>query len=897
MLGILLILVVPAVPNGATVGHNLAKSSLSSGVTRLSGPFAPLQSESFFAGVGVFTSDPNVANNSGVNTTITLPSSFAAPAKGCISYSIAEICVFLGVEEPINATLTASVGAVLLVLNGVPMAFPEAMLPNETTVVSIVSVSNALPLGQTYNFSITHSSGTWWDFECSGNLIKGSSAWENGTYNLGQSIASGFGSGTFGGSSVKQGPMQFIDELGNSSFTLPQVSVPWAIGIEKPGQRSPSYRPRSGNAMLWNASYPIGIAGQIQNPILSVDAVYEAGSLPFPGTAAYLWGAGSGPMITSFTASPNPTDVGVPATLMVSALGGTGPLSYIYTGLPTGCATTNSSSFSCKPRVAGTFVIRVSVSDSLGNSTNATLSLKVNVDTTITSFTASRNPVNPGQATYLNVTASGGSTPYTYNYDGLPVGCGTSNTSSLLCVPVTCGAFNVRVYVNDTAAYSTFDTLTLLVCKIVVSSFTASPNPTDVGVATTLTVIASGGTAPYTYTYAGLPGCVSLNTSSLACDPSASGTFMVRVLVNGSSPFLSSTSATLNLTVNPTLSISSFTANPSTIDVGTSTSLAVSASFGATPYAYSYTGLPPSCSTADAPTLSCTPTAHGAYTVRVFVNDSAGQSATATTSLVANAVPSLTLVSITPPSDSLLAGGLANFTATPSCNVGPCPAGTDYTWALTNEDMGTLNASTGISVRFAAGGSPGTVGLFVNATLNGVTQQNSAVITISSNSKWTLTSVTISPVLVGIPFGSTVIFQASAVCSPNPCGSQVVYVWTLNNTLGNLSTVTVNSTAFVAGHKAGAIRLTVTASLDGVVKTANDSFVVEPPHPAPCGCPAIIPFWESPGFVLICIAVFLVTVVAIAIMLRRRGGHATSRLESPLKESPPSPGVSQPPGT
>jgi hypothetical protein len=48
---------------------------------------------------------------------------------------------------------------------------------------------------------------------------------------------------------------------------------------------------------------------------------------------------------------------------------------------------------------------------------------------------------------------------------------------------------------------------------------------------------------------------------------------------------------------------------------------------------YTYLGLPPGCSTQDQPLLSCTPETTGSFAVRVFVNDSTGDSATAVTAL------------------------------------------------------------------------------------------------------------------------------------------------------------------------------------------------------------------------------------------------------------------------
>ena len=287
VLCILLIIVVPATPYGGTVVRNTGKSSPSS-LDRTIVPFANPPPISFSVGVGVFTSDPNAANNHGVNTSITLPPSFAQPANGCIQYSGFSECVFAGVSESINATMTASVGVLIAAIGGNAFAIAVAFLPNGTVITTFPG--DQLTFGQTYNFSLTHSTGKWWNFEYNGLLVRGTTAWENGTFNLNQSVAAGFGTSNLGGLPVSGGPMQVMAELGNSSFTFPQMSVPWAIGIQRPGENWPSYRPIDGNARLWNASYPLGIEGQDQNSSLVKDAVVEAGSTPFPGVAAPLWG-------------------------------------------------------------------------------------------------------------------------------------------------------------------------------------------------------------------------------------------------------------------------------------------------------------------------------------------------------------------------------------------------------------------------------------------------------------------------------------------------------------------------------------------------------------------------------------------------------------------------------
>ena len=88
------------------------------------------------------------------------------------------------------------------------------------------------------------------------------------------------------------------------------------------------------------------------------------------------------------------------------------------------------------------------------------------------------------------------------------------------------------------------------------------------------------------------------------------------------------------LTLAPTLlTMLSFTATPKTVSVGQTTSLNVSVNGGTPPYTYTYVGLPIGCASSDSAILECAPTTAGNYNVRVYVNDSARHSITATTSL------------------------------------------------------------------------------------------------------------------------------------------------------------------------------------------------------------------------------------------------------------------------
>ena len=92
---------------------------------------------------------------------------------------------------------------------------------------------------------------------------------------------------------------------------------------------------------------------------------------------------------------------------------------------------------------------------------------------------------------------------------------------------------------------------------------------------------------------------------------------------------------TLSCGPSPGIAICSFVATPRIIQLGQTTHLVVSASdWGQLVFlSYTYAGLPVGCSSTNAMSLNCTPTSSGFYNVRVFVNDTAGHTASAIAAL------------------------------------------------------------------------------------------------------------------------------------------------------------------------------------------------------------------------------------------------------------------------
>ena len=342
-------------------------------------------------------------------------------------------------------------------------------------------------------------------------------------------------------------------------------------------------------------------------------------------------------LITSFTATPPSIVLGSATQFQVVVSGGATPLQYVYTGLPTGCLSTNSTSLPCTPSVTGNFSVKVTVTDAQGRSTNNSTVLAVLPSSpappAITSFTISPPTLAVNGTAYLNVTVSGGSSPLQYSYGGLPAGCSSISQASITCRPTSAGTYSVKVTVTDSLLRSTNATASLTVTAPAgypsITSFVATPPNPTLGSPINLLVKVTGGAPPYTYLYSGLPpGCVTKDTASLNCTPSVSGSYSLSVLVTDTHSH--SVSATVPLTVGTASSspflLKSFVASQDPVNVGVRIDLNATVTGGSAPYSYSYTGLPSGCVSSSTPSLPCTPTINGTFAISVTVHDSASHS-------------------------------------------------------------------------------------------------------------------------------------------------------------------------------------------------------------------------------------------------------------------------------
>ena len=372
--------------------------------------------------------------------------------------------------------------------------------------------------------------------------------------------------------------------------------------------------------------------------------------------------------IDSFVAEPATVDVGITTQFIVTATGGSGTLGYSYTGLPQGCLTDSISILPCTPTAAGSYSIRVFVNDTGGNSVNATTTLLVNADPTV-SLTATPNPTDANALVKFSVAASGGTEPIQYT---TLLGNGTDVSGpTVFHMFNSPGNYTVRAYANDTFGLSATTTILITVYPQLAATLTASNTTPLLGQTVAFVANATGGLGPYNYSYTGFPpGCISENRPAIGCLPTQSDYYNITVQVTDHNGIAVNATASIHVIFDFNVIVPTNTSagTPFTISVNTNetfsggTAIVPSAGFGA--FTYNYTGLPPGCTSEDSAVITCTPTQVGAYHITISVHDQVGDHQTHT--VVVNVVPATTgpgILGLSGETGYLLLGGVAAIAA------------------------------------------------------------------------------------------------------------------------------------------------------------------------------------------------------------------------------------------
>lgn len=439
------------------------------------------------------------------------------------------------------------------------------------------------------------------------------------------------------------------------------------------------------------------------------------------------------------------TNVLYPNQTLPAATGGTGPYTYVATNLPPGLVLDpNTHVISGTPTQAGTYPVKVTVTDANGNKVTQDYSIIVRDPLVLAPATLADGTVGTVYPPQTIPTVTGGVANYAYTATGLPNGLAFNETThEITGTPTLAGTYTVSVTVTDGDGKTVTTPYTILVKDPLVLPLATLPDG-NVNVAYTSPALpsATGGTSPYIYAAATTPPGLQFDpaTRIVSGIPTQSGLFTIPVTVTDQT----GKKVTTNYTVRVIGALSLPTAALANGTVGTAypgeTLPAVTGGTG--PYTYQDANLPAGL-TFDPLTrkISGTPTLGGAFTFSITAKDAANNSTTTNYSI---------LVKVDAPavaSTTICAGTTATLT------VAPTITGVTYNWY----------ANTGNTVLFT-GASYTTAKLTANTTYYAEAVSGTAI----SDRTTVLVTVRPAPALAvvttgqSISAGQTATLQADA---------------------------------------------------------------------------------------------------------------------------------------
>jgi len=352
-------------------------------------------------------------------------------------------------------------------------------------------------------------------------------------------------------------------------------------------------------------------------------------------------------------------------TASVTASGGTGTLTYSWTGGPvgTGQGTTSVTG------LTGGIMYTVTVTDASACSQTSTVSISNSGAPTVNSSNGTNPLCNGGCTGSANVSASGGTGTLTYSWS--PSGGNAATTTSTLC------ANTYTCTITDASGCVTLQTIAVTDPAIITAT-PAQTAPASCGQANgAASVSPSGGATPYTYSWTGGPIGTGQGTASVT--GLAAGTYTVSVTDNNgcSLPF----TVLINNALAPNITSSSGTGPNCNGACTGQASVNASGGSGALTYSWSPSGGATSATT----TTLC------ANTYTCTVTDASGCQTSQTVVITDPTVVS-GIAAQTAPATCGQSNG--NASVTPSGGTGP------YTYSWTGGPVGTgqgTNAVTGLS--------------------------------------------------------------------------------------------------------------------------------------------------------------------------------------------------------
>ncbi len=422
--------------------------------------------------------------------------------------------------------------------------------------------------------------------------------------------------------------------VGFSTFTLPSARQfqSYTTNLQAAGGTGPyTYAVSSGTLPAGLTLTPEGLLSGLPTQTTSTPfTVRVTDSTGATSVVTYLLNINTANM-TLGTNLPGTGQVGTAYSYTFQSTGGTGTTTYTVDSgtLPPGLTLDPNGMLTGTPTAPGTYVINVKATD--GNNVSSYFSQVFVVNAAGLGFVSSQVPdASVGSAYSSTLSGSGGTGPYTFTVVSgtLPAGLTLGSNGTITGTATTAGSYPVTLRITDSTGASATTAVTFVVKAASPITITTSVLPTAAtGSMFTYTLVASGGTAPYTFTLASgstLPAGLSLTTSGvLMGTPTANGNSTFTVNVKDANGATGSRSLTLAVG-GDALRIPNATLSNGT--VGTAYNLTLSPAGGTAPYTVTVVGgsLPAGLSLSSAGVFSGTPTMPGAYPVILRLMDSTG---------------------------------------------------------------------------------------------------------------------------------------------------------------------------------------------------------------------------------------------------------------------------------
>jgi YVTN family beta-propeller protein len=198
--------------------------------------------------------------------------------------------------------------------------------------------------------------------------------------------------------------------------------------------------------------------------------------------------------VTQFVATPAHIDLGQSFETSLEYVGGAGPPTIVYDGLPMGCASVNSSVLTCTPTESGTFELEARLTARLNGSATelASVSVASQFSAVETVVGAVQSDFDVGTTVAMVGSATGGTPGYDYAWNfGDGVTASGPSTTHAYSAP---GTYAIALTVSDSLGATTSNVTLITVHSIPSIQVAVSPNTTtDVGVPVTLNASVSGG--------------------------------------------------------------------------------------------------------------------------------------------------------------------------------------------------------------------------------------------------------------------------------------------------------------------------------------------------------------------------------------------------------------------